>query len=196
MIISTSLSGLGFIGGGSIMAGHEVHPIGAASLLTFGKTRPWGSAWKRFVHENAARWTGVYVQCNTLPYENTWVDLDPETKDPMGDPVCRITSGPKENELRAAAYVAAKAEEWLRAAGAIDVVTTAAAGVPPVLFQPTPQAARVWATTRKPTLSTNGASLTKCRIWVLSERPSWGFTAPAIPPVPCRRWPGVRPITW
>ena len=43
-------------------------------------------------------------------------------KDPLGDPVCRITSGPKENEPRASAYVAEKAEEWLRAAGAIEVV--------------------------------------------------------------------------
>jgi len=127
-------AGLGFMGGGSMMAGHEVHPIGAASMLTFGKTqRTWGSAWKHFVHDNAARWTAVYVQCNSLPYENTWVDLDLEVKDPLGDPVCRITSGPKENERRAAAFVAAKSEEWLRAAGAIEVVTTPAAGVPPVL---------------------------------------------------------------
>ena len=41
---------------------------------------------------------GAYAQCNSLPYENTYLDLDPEVKDPLGDPVCRITSGPKENE--------------------------------------------------------------------------------------------------
>jgi gluconate 2-dehydrogenase alpha chain len=64
---------------------------------------------------------GVYAQCTSLPYENTWLDLDPEFKDPLGDPVCRITSGPKENELRIRAYVAARAEEWLRAAGASAV---------------------------------------------------------------------------
>jgi len=44
-------------------------------------------------------------------------------KDKLGDPVCRITSGPKENEPRASAHAAAKAEAWFRAAGAIDVVT-------------------------------------------------------------------------
>jgi len=102
--------------------GHEVHPIAAASIPTFERAPTWGSRWKAFVHQNAGRWTGVYAQCTSLPYENTWLDLDPEVKDPLGDPVCRITSGPKENELRIRAYVAAKAEEWLRAAGSIDVM--------------------------------------------------------------------------
>jgi gluconate 2-dehydrogenase alpha chain len=116
-------SGLGFIGGAGLSIGHEVHPIGAASLPSFGRAPTWGSAWKSYVHTNAGRWTGVYAQCNSFPYENTYLDLDPEVKDPLGDPVCRITSGPKENEPKASAYANAKAADWLRAAGAIDVVT-------------------------------------------------------------------------
>jgi gluconate 2-dehydrogenase alpha chain len=116
-------SGLGFIGGASLTINHEVHPIGASAMQTFGKAPLWGSKWKAFVHENAGRWTGVYAQCNTFPYENTYLDLDPEVKDPLGDPVCRITSGPKENEPRCSAYVNDKVAEWLRAAGAIEVVT-------------------------------------------------------------------------
>ncbi len=99
-------SGLGFIGGGSITIGHEKHPIAAASMQTFGKAPTWGSKWKAFVRENAGRWVTAYVQCNSLPYENTYLDLDPVVKDPLGDPVCRITSGPKENEPRAGGYAA------------------------------------------------------------------------------------------
>ncbi len=114
-------TGLGFIGGASLTVGHEVHPIAAAAMPTFEQAPAWGSAWKAFVNRNAARWVGVYAQCTSLPYENTHLDLDPEMKDPLGDPVCRITSGAKENEPRARAYVAAKAEEWLRAAGAVAV---------------------------------------------------------------------------
>ena len=64
----------------------------------------------------------MYAQCTSLPYENTYLDLDPEAMDPLGDPVCRITSGPKENEPRARLYVASRAEEWLRAAGATEVI--------------------------------------------------------------------------
>jgi len=117
-------AGLGFIGGASMTIGHERHPIAAASLPTFGRAPTWGSKWKSFVRENAGRWTGVYLQGNTFSYENTYLDLDPQVKDPLGDPVIRITSGPKENEPRAGAYVAKKAEEWLRAAGAIEVLHT------------------------------------------------------------------------
>jgi gluconate 2-dehydrogenase alpha chain len=117
-------SGLGFIGGGSITINHERHPIQAASVTTFGRAPSWGSKWKAFIRENAGRWSSAYVQCNTFPYENTWLDLDPEVKDPLGDPVCRITSGPKENEPRAGFYAVKKAEEWYRAAGAIEVTTS------------------------------------------------------------------------
>ena len=76
------------------------------------------------MHQNAGRWLGAYAQCNTFPYENTFLDLDPEVKDPLGDPVCRITSGPKENEPRASAFAAEKAEQWFRAAGAVEIIRT------------------------------------------------------------------------
>jgi gluconate 2-dehydrogenase alpha chain len=116
-------AGLGFIGGASLTINHELHPIAASSMPTFNRAPQWGAKWKKFVAENANRWVGAYAQCNSLPYENTWLDLDPEVKDKLGDPVCRITSGPKQNEPRASAHAATKAEEWLRAAGAIEVVT-------------------------------------------------------------------------
>ncbi|HLK48425.1 MAG TPA: GMC family oxidoreductase [Bryobacteraceae bacterium] len=115
-------SGLGFIGGASMTVNHELHPIAASAMPLFNRAPSWGSQWKKFVNQNAGRTVGVYAQCTSLPYENTYLDLDTEVKDPLGDPVCRITSGPKENEPRARAYVAAKAEEWLRAAGAIEIM--------------------------------------------------------------------------
>jgi len=117
-------SGLGFIGGASLTVNHEVHPIAGAAMPTFGRAPAWGAKWKAFVRENAGRWMGAYAQCNTFPYENTYLDLDPEVKDRVGNPVLRITSGPKENEPRASAYAAAKAVEWFRSAGAIEVATT------------------------------------------------------------------------
>jgi gluconate 2-dehydrogenase alpha chain len=125
-------SGLGFIGGGSIFFNQERHPIAAASSDTFGRAPSWGSKWKAFVHENSDRWIAAYIQCNSLPYENTWLDLDPEVKDPLGDPVCRITAGPKENEQRASNYAADKAEEWLRTAGAIAVARARTGGAPEI----------------------------------------------------------------
>ncbi|HTR00699.1 MAG TPA: GMC family oxidoreductase, partial [Candidatus Acidoferrum sp.] len=75
--------GLGFIGGSSMHAYTEKHPIGAATMPLFGKVQKrWGSEWKRFVAENAGRWTTAYLQTNTFPYSHTWADLDPNIKDP------------------------------------------------------------------------------------------------------------------
>src|SRR5690606_26432976 len=49
-------SGLGFIGGASLHAYTEKHPIAAAAMSTYGRAPRWGSAWKAFVKENAGRW--------------------------------------------------------------------------------------------------------------------------------------------
>lgn len=118
-------TGLGFIGGASLTVNHEVHPIASSNAPTFGKVPQWGSKYKAYLKANAGRWVGCYAQCNSLPYENTYLDLDPEVKDPLGDPVCRITSGKKVNEPRASLYASNKAAEWLRAAGAIEVAVAA-----------------------------------------------------------------------
>jgi gluconate 2-dehydrogenase alpha chain len=121
-------AGLGFIGGYSLHAYHEKHPIASAAMSTFGRAPAWGSQWKAFIRENAGRWTSAYLQGTSFPYENTWLDLDPQVKDPLGDPVCRVTSGPKQNEPRAAEFATAKMEEWFHAAGAIEVVQTVGSG--------------------------------------------------------------------
>jgi gluconate 2-dehydrogenase alpha chain len=123
-------SGLGFIGGAAIQVNTEKHPIGAAAMNTYGRAPQWGSRWKAFVRENAGRWVSSYIQANTFPYENTYLDLDPDAKDPLGDPVCRITSGPKENEPKQALYAGQKMEEWFRAAGAIEVTKAQRGGGP------------------------------------------------------------------
>jgi gluconate 2-dehydrogenase alpha chain len=91
-------------------------------MNTFGRAPAWGSAWKTFVHQNAARWVAPYMQTSSFPYEDVYLDLDPEIRDPLGDPVCRVTTGRKPNEQRAVAYAQGKMEQWFRAAGAIEVV--------------------------------------------------------------------------
>jgi gluconate 2-dehydrogenase alpha chain len=115
-------AGLGFVGGTSLHVHTELHPIDAAAMNTFGRAPAWGSRWKGFVHQNAARWVTSYLQTSTLPYESIFLDLDEETRDPSGDPVCRVTTNPKPNEQRAAVYAQSKMEEWFRAAAAIEVV--------------------------------------------------------------------------
>ncbi|HEY1755403.1 MAG TPA: GMC family oxidoreductase [Bryobacteraceae bacterium] len=113
-------SGLGFIGGASMTVNTEKHPIAAAGGSTWGQVpRNWGSDWKRWIHQNAGRSASAYIQTNTFPYETTFLDLDPEAKDPLGDPVIRVTTMTRENERKAAMHAQDKAVEWFQAAGAV-----------------------------------------------------------------------------
>ena len=101
---------------------------------TYGKGPSWGSKWKAFVRENAARWNTCYLQTSSFPYETSYLDLDPEVKDPLGDPVCRVTTGGgKANEQQAVQYAQKKMEEWFRAAGAIEVRRPSGGGGAPGL---------------------------------------------------------------
>ena len=116
--------GLDFIGGVNLWIMSQRRPIAAASTTTFGKAKGWGSDWKAFVMRNADRTHRAYMQKTTLPYEDNYLDLDPAVKDPLGDPVIRITADLKENEKRVAAFAADKMMQWYKAAGAIAVETT------------------------------------------------------------------------
>jgi gluconate 2-dehydrogenase alpha chain len=111
-----------FIGGGNLWVYSDRRPIAAASMTTFGKTsRSWGADWKAFIAKNADRTNTSYLQKTTLPYESNHLDLDPEVKDPLGFPVCRITADYQDNERKLAAFVQDKMESWYRAAGAIAI---------------------------------------------------------------------------
>ncbi len=112
---------LDFIGGGNLWVFSDRRPIAAANMSTFGRTPSWGAEWKAFIKTNADRTNTAYLQKTTLPYEDNYLDLDPDVKDPLGFPVCRITADYKDNERRIAAFIQDKAEQWYRAAGAIDI---------------------------------------------------------------------------
>ena len=115
-------AGLDFIGGGNLWVYTERRPITAAGMNTFGRAPRWGSEWKSFIRENADRWTGSYLQKTTLPYEDNYLDLDPNVTDPYGDPVCRITADFKENEVRLTEFIQDRMVEWFTAAGAIETI--------------------------------------------------------------------------
>ncbi len=121
-------SNLDFIGGGNLWVYSDRRPIGAASMSTYGLAPTWGSEWKAFIKQNADRSNGAYLQKTTLPYEDNFLDLDPEVKDPLGRPVIRITGEYKENERKIAAFIQDKMEQWYRAAGATQVQRAPAGG--------------------------------------------------------------------
>lgn len=113
---------LDFIGGANLWVHTDRRPMSAVRMNTFGQTsRNWGSQWKAFIMKNADRSNSSYIQKTTLPYEDNYLDLDPEVKDPFGQPVIRITARYHENELRIAQFAQDKMEQWYREAGATHV---------------------------------------------------------------------------
>ncbi len=117
-------SSLNFIGGGNMWVYTERRPIASVNALgAWMQGQPgWGSAWKAFVKDNADRTNNAYLQKTTLPYEDNFLDLDPEMKDPFGQPVIRITAEYKENEKNIALFMQDKMEQWYRAAGATRIL--------------------------------------------------------------------------
>lgn len=110
---------LDFIGGGNLWVYSDRQPIFAAGTVTFGRAPRWGADWKSFIRENADRTCNSYLQKTTLPYEVNYLDLHPTVKDPLGDPVIRITADHQDNEKRIAQFIQDKMEQWFKEAGAI-----------------------------------------------------------------------------
>ena len=113
--------GLDFIGGGNLWVYSDRRPIAAAGMSTFGRAPNWGSAWKTFIKENADRSNTSYIQKSTLPYEDNYLDLDPEVKDPLGYPVCRVTAEYKGERAEDRRLTCRTRWSRCRAAGAVAI---------------------------------------------------------------------------
>jgi gluconate 2-dehydrogenase alpha chain len=127
-------AGLDFIGGATMYVYSERRPIAAVNgLAAWGRQGPnWGSDWKALVMKNVDRTNNSYMQRTTLPYEGNYLDLDPNERDPLGNPVVRITASYRENEQKVGTYVAEKMRQWYLEAGAVQVqgAGTVMAGAP------------------------------------------------------------------
>ena len=114
-------AGLNFIGGGTMYVYGERRPLAAVNAVQNPGGPTWGSVWKKNLINAVDRTNGAYMQRSTFPYEGNYLDLDPTTKDPMGNPVIRITASFRENEERISLFVGEKMREWYMAAGASQV---------------------------------------------------------------------------
>jgi gluconate 2-dehydrogenase alpha chain len=119
-------SGLDFIGGGTMYVYTERRPMAAVNgLAAWGRQGPnWGSDWKAHLIKNVDRTNGAYLQKTTLPYDGNILDLDPTERDPLGNPVIRITASFRENEQKISAFVGEKMRQWYLEAGAMQVQGT------------------------------------------------------------------------
>jgi gluconate 2-dehydrogenase alpha chain len=102
-------AGLGFLHGGSISTGNSggrpitSHPVPPG-------TPRWGSAWKRAVSKYYGRSMGISAMNACLPYRQNYLDLDPQYKDALGQPLLRMTFDWGPNERAASDYMAGVCE--------------------------------------------------------------------------------------
>jgi choline dehydrogenase-like flavoprotein len=80
----------------------------------------WGKAHKEFQRKFFKRSINIIGPIQEMPVFDSRVELDPAVKDHWGIPVARISGYRHPHDHEIAAYVAPKAEAWLKEAGAIQ----------------------------------------------------------------------------
>ena len=116
-------SNLPFIRGGMIGA----MSVGTQPLSTFGnvpnsmKLPRWGAAWKKAAVEFYDRTGVVSFAGEQIPYRGNRFDLDPTYKNPLGDPLLRMTINWQDNERKMVEFMNARLVEIAHAMGAKDV---------------------------------------------------------------------------
>lgn len=78
----------------------------------------WGREYKEYFTENLSRLISLQLLQEPIPYESSYIDLDPNYTDRFGVPAARVQRQAKQNEIRMSRYIYQKATEILEAAGA------------------------------------------------------------------------------
>ena len=109
----------GLVGGGALATEFIRLPIHFAGVRPPGSPR-WGAAHKEFMRRWYRRNIGVHGPVQEIPVFDSRVQVDPRVKDAWGIPVARLSGSNHPHTVEVARYVAAKAEEWLKEAGALQ----------------------------------------------------------------------------
>lgn len=81
----------------------------------------WGLAAKDWMRRNFHHVTQARGPVQEIPSPHARVELDPQVRDSRGRPVVRMSGTTHVETVRTARFIKAKAEEWLRAAGAGEI---------------------------------------------------------------------------
>jgi gluconate 2-dehydrogenase alpha chain len=107
-------SGLGFIGGGFIIALQEgEHPIGTHP--TPQGTPKWGAKWKKAVAQSFNRHMRINSEGAVASYRDNFLDLDPNYTDAYGQPLLRMTFNFHDNEYKVSNYLTDRMAQIARA---------------------------------------------------------------------------------
>jgi gluconate 2-dehydrogenase alpha chain len=109
-----------FIRGGLLYTIGEQHPLSAYANLPPGVPR-WGVAYKEYLRDSFQSSMAVYVPGEALPYEGSYIDLDPVHTDKHGVPAARVQRQAQQNEIRMARFLYKRGIQVLQASGAARV---------------------------------------------------------------------------
>lgn len=88
-------------------------------------TPPWISRWglehKQWVRDAYRRTITVMGPVQEMPVFDARVQADPKVRDAWGIPVARLSGGRHPHTIEVARYIAGRAEEWLKEAGATQI---------------------------------------------------------------------------
>lgn len=94
-------------------------------IVTFDSIPPdvprWGPEYKRYLSENLNRYISLQLLQEPIPYESSYIDLDPNLTDQYGVPAARVQRQVKSNEIRMSRFIFERGSEILKAAGASRV---------------------------------------------------------------------------
>jgi choline dehydrogenase-like flavoprotein len=108
----------GLIGGGMLANEFVMLPVHFWQTARPPQVPAWGIENKRWMAEGYRRQGMVMGPTHEIPNPDARVTLDPQVRDRHGLPVARLSGCVHRETLRSAAYLRARADEWLRASGA------------------------------------------------------------------------------
>ncbi len=107
------------LAGGAMLANEFIRlPYQFLSAVPAGVPQ-WGPEHKNFVRNAYRRTISIMGPVQEMPVFDARVQADPKVKDYWGIPVARLSGGKHPHTLEIAGFAAAKAEAWLKEAGAI-----------------------------------------------------------------------------
>jgi gluconate 2-dehydrogenase alpha chain len=82
-----------------------------------GQGREWGQQWKENLRRNWDSVTGIGIQGESLPYEDQFLDLDPNYRDAYGLPLLRLTYDFHDNDYKLYRFMAERCREIMEVMG-------------------------------------------------------------------------------
>jgi choline dehydrogenase-like flavoprotein len=108
------------LAGGAMLANEFIRlPYLFTNVLPPGMPR-WGKIHKDYMRRAYKRSIGVMGPVQEMPVFDSRVQVDPKVRDRWGIPVARLSGQNHPHTVEIGVVMAAKAEEWLKAAGAVE----------------------------------------------------------------------------